>query len=530
MVYNPFRQSTAPFGVGSHYPTPTPTVPTVPGYAPGTTHSTIAQPGPGITSTPSTNPLLTLLGSGLAALKTALASYSAGGGGAPAATTSVGGAPSGGGAPAAQQSFPISQPITPPSYISKPISGLASIITPEEKKKKLNESALTIQQGVTAPVPTRTSWWDTIKQKLGASMIGATTPETTTTGTTLPPTGQGYVPSPLGGSMQVSPSFAEYMKQQGLDTLTAPIVSKPETQIAGAGVSGAPITPEGGQPAPITLPPGAGSKWEPPNQSLLDAIKNIGLKNAQLLASIAEYNAKIGGEFLEPGRTPEEAGLLYQQIVDQAKATVPEFAKLQDTISTIDGVLRDASIGFRKSAEALRNNPDLSMCQQTRRLQELDDMQNYAPIFDGLSMRDLISYRNQLAENMNYYSGLFQNAITGITGMTDLTTPAERMASAAEYLGKGAEWSTKAATQLQGLAELLIPTYGYDTQTNNATGEVTWIVYKTDPITGQRTIVSKWSLGNIGQRTVTQPSMMDLLNQPAGATTGGASWGNLPTE
>jgi len=106
MNYNPFQQSSAPFGPSSHWPTKSTPTPTPPGYAPGVTQSTISQPGPGVTPTgytPSTgavspnNPLMTALGKGLTNLWQTLASWN---------TPASGGGYSGGGA----QPTSLSQP------------------------------------------------------------------------------------------------------------------------------------------------------------------------------------------------------------------------------------------------------------------------------------------------------------------------------------------------------------------------------------------------------------------------------------
>ncbi|MHA1482436.1 MAG: hypothetical protein ACTSQA_03230, partial [Candidatus Heimdallarchaeaceae archaeon] len=175
----------------------------------------------------------------------------------------------------------------------------------------------------------------------------------------------------------------------------------------------------------------------------------------------------------------------------------PQFNQMQTTIDTIDGVINDASIGFRKAAEQIRNNPDISVWQSNRRLQELKDMQDYAPIFNGLSLRDLISYRNQLSTNMNYYSKLFQQAISGIEGLTDLRTPAQRAADAAEYMGKGAEYSTDATKALQGIAGLLIPGYSYENEIRE--GKNYLVTYKVDPVTKQRTRVSERYMGTVAE-------------------------------
>ena len=113
------------------------------------------------------------------------------------------------------------------------------------------------------------------------------------------------------------------------------------------------------------------------------------------------------------------------------------------------------------------------------------------------------------------------------------------MAKSAEYLGKGTEWSTKAIGQLQGLVGLLIPTYGYDIHTNNTTGEVIWIIYQIDPVTQKRTVIGRYSLGNIGQRTI-KTSIWDQygLSTPSGTSSNAGStpsifstnWDNLPSK
>jgi len=534
MTYNPYQQSTAPYGAGSNYPTPAPTVPNVPGYPPGATQSTPQNPGPGVVTPFSNyNPLLSSLSSALQTLQGYLGQLSSGGGSSGGSYSSGGGGGGGGGGasgggayinPATQQSIPIPNPVSaPPSYISNPVSGLANEATAEEKKKKLNESALNIQQSVTNPVPTRTSRWDTFLQGLKGRNPLIATMATTPTGTTLPPTGQ----TGQGLNYTPLPSFEEY-KKQSASWGNAPITNPPETQIE-TGATGAGAGAGGGYSGGDITPPANSDKPLIDNTTLWNTLLGgMTVSLNSLYAAQKAYN-DAAAKGLEPGRTPTEAAALYQQISDQAKAMYPQFGQMQDNITTIDKVMMDASIGFRKSAEAIRNNPDLSMWQQTRRLQELDDLQNYAPIFNGLSMKDLISYRNQLAESMNYYSGLFQDAIKGIAGLTDLTTPAERMAKSAEYLGKGAEWSTKAVEQLGTLAKLLIPTYDYKEEVNNVTGEVTWIISKVDPVTQQRYDIHRYSLGNIGQRTIkTSNSIWDTYDLTGGNTGTPSNAGSTP--
>jgi len=504
MTYNPYQQSSAPYGAGSHYPTKPTVTPTPPGYAPGATQSTISQPGPGVIS--ANNPLLISLGKGLANLRQALSSWNT--------SLSSGAGYSGGGAQPTSLSQPSSwgySAPTPPTisepttYIgeatqqsfAKPVSGLSSeIISDEDKKKKYNLLQKQVSSEAATGVPTRTSLLDKLKGLITQRPVNPLTATIrTTTGTTAPPTEQQWRPSPYGGSMQVSPAFEQYLSEQAGKAPTLEAAPTVDTT--------PPPTDIGEKPATPTLSANADTTvWGPEQQKVLDSIKSLENASAQLSLQAAKIQTEIAKAALEPGWTAEQAAEMYKPVVAQAQAMYPQFEHLQSNISAIDKVLLDASIGFRKSAEALRNNPDLSMWQQTRRLKELDDMQNYAPIFNGLSMRDLITYRNQLAENMNYYSGLISDATKGIAGLTDFSTPYERMVKSAGALSDVGTWTTSAIDAMKGLAGLLIPSYITKYETNNATGEVTKITYRVDPITKQETEAGRESLGTIGQRTV----------------------------
>jgi len=118
----------------------------------------------------------------------------------------------------------------------------------------------------------------------------------------------------------------------------------------------------------------------------------------------------------------------------------PDTAQMQQTLETLS-----KSLGTTiKAAEDIRNNPDISVWQQDRRLRELDDLQNYAPLLYGLSLKDLINYRSQLADKVNYWTTQYNNIFDKAMGLVDTSTPAER-------LERSAQFSTKALEQLQGL-------------------------------------------------------------------------------
>jgi len=358
----------------------------------------------------------------------------------------------------------------------------SEIISDEDKKNKYNLLQKQVSSEAAAGVPTRTSLLDKLKGLFtpqDTSKLTATI-GTTPTGTTLPSTEQQWSPSPYGGSMQVSPALEQYMSEQAGKAPTLEATPRVDTT--------PPPTGTGEKPAIPTLSANADTTvWGPEQQKVIDSIKSLETGYAQLSLQTAKIQTEIAKAALDPGWTAEQAAEMYKPVIAQAQAMYPQFEHLQSNVSAIDKVLLDASIGFRKSAEALRNNPDLSMWQQTRRLKELDDMQNYAPIFNGLSMRDLISYRNQLTENMNYYSGLISDATKGIAGLTDFSTPYERMVKSAGALKDVGTWTTSAIDAMKGLAGLLIPSYIPKYETDNSTGEVTKITFKVDPITKEET-------------------------------------------
>lgn len=480
--------------------------------------------------------------------------------------------------PSTQQSIQTNNPAKF-SFISQPVSGLANEITAEEDQKtKLNKSAIETKNKASSTPPTRNSFWQKLLDllpphslnNLTGSLVDVSHPPT---GTTLPPPGQQYVQNPLGGSVPVSPEFAKYLLQQKeKGAFNMPVNGNPNTQLEGNtggifSVTGGNITGGGtitgsgtetrigtgtgastitgggtttggtggaggteGTIGKITTPPGGGKVIDDNTNFVNTLLQGITTTITTLLGVIKEYlDAAKNAD--NQGNSAGNAGQIIGEIYDQARKVVPQLGQMQTIIDTIDKAILDASIGFRKAAEEIRNNPDLSVWQKSRRLQELDDLQNYAPIFDGLSLKDLIAYRNQLGENMNYYSEMFNNAVSSIQGLTDLRTPQEKATQKLQFMGGAADYSTKILEQLTGLTGLLIPTYKYDTETNNQTGEVTLIEKRVDPITKRETVVGKYSLGNIGQRTINTATTAPITRTINGKTYqwNGTKWIEAPT-
>ena len=395
---------------------------------------------------------------------------------------------------------------TTPSYISKPVSGMANeIVSPNDKKGKSNQEQIVTQFLANQKVPTRQSLWDIIKGmletpssgQLSGGILPTTTPvieklsENKESTNIIPPEQQ---------------KLTEEQYQQGIGS--HPTTTSPMGGIYNqytSDVTSTQINLGGKENNPEFAP------INDMTTQLLDLIKQSTLTATQLL----EEASKAA---LKPGTTQEEIQKMIEQAQTTAQNLTPAIQPIISQLDVIDKAIADASIGFRKAAEDIRNNPDISVWQQDRRLRELDDLQNYAPLLYGLSLKDLINYRSQLADKVNYWTTQYNNIFDKAMGLVDTSTPAER-------LERSAQFSTKALEQLQGLAALLIPTYSYQEYTDNY-GNVIRITYKTDPVTGQQTEVGRVNLGPLGQglSAVLKPS-----GSTGGSSTGGGSTGRGST-
>ena len=396
---------------------------------------------------------------------------------------------------------------TTQSYISKPVSGMANeIVSPNDKKGKSNQEQIVTQFLANQKVPTRQSLWDTIKGMLGTpssgQLSGGILPTATPVINKVPEITQpANVPSPAQRGLTTE----QY--QQGIGshpTTTSPmggIYSQYTSDVTSTQINlgGKENNPEF---APIN----------DMTTQLLDLIKQSTLTATQLL----EEASKAA---LRPETTQEDIQKMVEQAQTTAQNLTPAIQPIISQLDVIDKAIADASIGFRKAAEDIRNNPDISVWQQDRRLRELDDLQNYAPLLYGLSLKDLINYRSQLADKVNYWTTQYNNIFDKAMGLVDTSTPGER-------LERSAQFSTKALEQLQGLAALLIPTYSYQEYTDNY-GNVIRITYKTDPVTGQQTEVGRVNLGQLGQglSTVLRQTNPTNPTNPTGGNneTGGGS-------
>jgi len=400
---------------------------------------------------------------------------------------------------------------TTPSYISKPVSGMANeIVSPNDKKGKSNQEQIVTQFLANQKVPTRQSLWDTIK-----GMLGTPSPEQSMGGVfpTATPVIEGLLenkpPANVPSPAQQGLTTEQY--QQGIGS--HPTTTSPMGGIYNqytSDVTSTQINLGGKENNPEFAP------INDMTTQLLDLIKQSTLIATQLL----EEASKAA---LKPGTTQEEIQKMIEQAQTTAQNLTPAIQPIISQLDVIDKAIADASIGFRKAAEDIRNNPDISVWQQERRLRELDDLQNYAPLLYGLSLKDLINYRSQLADKVNYWTTQYNNIFDKAMGLVDTSTPAER-------LERSAQFSTKALEQLQGLAALLIPTYSYQEYTDNY-GNVIRITYKTDPVTGQQTEVGRVNLGPLGQglSAVLKPSGSTGGSSTGGSSTGGGSTGRGST-
>ena len=481
MAYNnPYQQSIAPYGSSSKVPTPSPNVqPTPPGYAPGATQSTISNPGPGVSTSNNWGSILSGLQSALNSLnnylttyKTSAAtvntssgsssggsSYSGGGssysgvgssysGGSPGVVQSAGGTPSVSNPnPITAMNLPLSFSQSTPSIA---VSGLANELSYEQKKKYLNDIQKQITGQTSNTVKTRLP---TTSTTLLANLSALTTNPNNNlnnnnfnnnsfnSNTQQPSFGNNNVftvswdKNTPTNSLIIGDNTSNTTKNSitGGGSLTQTLsqeVSQLEAQLKDLLNVKANLTETGTGAKTGTGIGGTQTTTIDPNKFYYIPSRGGWLKGNQALtvglgAGDVVETTNIG--VYPPGYSPNDENNSndnYNKWINEFKAKADLMYQNYNTITgklqDIDQIITNAMIGFRKTAEDIRNNPDLSVWQKGARLKELDDLQNYAPIFDGLSLKDLIAYRGQLADMLNHYADFYNKLTADFTDFAKL--------------------------------------------------------------------------------------------------------------
>ena len=188
-----------------------------------------------------------------------------------------------------------------------------------------------------------------------------------------------------------------------------------------------------------------------------------------------------------------------------------KLAPLSEQIDQIDKVLLQAQEGFRKTAEDIRNNPDLTVWQQARRLKELEDLQNYAPIFNGLSYKDLVEYRKILADTLNKYIDAYNDTMNMASDFAINVEQLKIQKSNKEYQG---------LSDVLGLSQKILDlqrslsSYGYSQfeYTDTRTGEKHVGVQYEDPRTHKITVVSDTIIGKTAPSSASSTQSIDTLS------------------
>ncbi|MEM3609349.1 MAG: hypothetical protein QW076_00360 [Candidatus Anstonellales archaeon] len=558
MTYNPYEQSTYTYGQGSASITPgatvtSSTVPTVAGYAPGTTQSTITNPGPGVqtntsnANTSNTNILTNLLNGlkgSLQSLSTYLTQIKTG-------SYGVGGS-SGGSSGGTSQSLsfspspfpspsPSPSPNPPPSFTVSPSSGLSNELILPDEKKKLNENQAGLVNSIGQQIATRGNLWQTIKNSLSTPSVTGDLSTSISTSRGLPflqdlTTGISPRKSLVAGVVDIghstNPNNQISLKvgningtggisgmgssggSSGGDNSSGGSFSSGFGSNSGGGSSWGDNSSGGGNPGGGNPGGNSSSVIDTYNKQYAQTLADLQKKLLSLKDSLDQFKKDQN----DPNANNPDKWL--GDAINYAKLIIPQYNDLSTQISEIDKVLMEAMAGFRKTAEDIRNNPDLTIWQQQRRLRELDDLQNYAPIFNGLSYKDLVAYRGQLAESLNQYATQYNNIVDKYIQLSDTRLPYQKTNDELQATLNNLNISSK----LADLQKQLSYTTKYEDIGPDDNGN--WYrVYTTVDAFGNP--IKRWSvlLGKYGksQQTTGLSALLGGDN-----TSNGLSWENLP--
>ncbi len=392
--------------------------------------------------------------------------------------------------PALAQGNIVNPAITTPAIYE---SGLASFLPSEKEElnRKQQTLASLVQPGnfpsIFPGIVLRTNLWDTIKKQISAqpksyvSSLGTLQP---TTGTTKPDT---KVQNDILSSL-----YEMSNRSQGINMAS---LNREETITNAGNIKEAP-------------PPVFDKVVTETTNQFAD------LQNALNDISVQLQKAREEADTLtKEGKTTDEEWI--QKWMDSFTAMRDTYynklTPLSTQIDDIDKVLLQAQEGFRKTAEDIRNNPDLTVWQQARRLKELEDMQNYAPIFNGLSYKDLVEYRKILADTLNKYIDAYNDTMNMASDFAVNVEQLKIQKSNKEYQG---------LSDVLGLSQKILDlqrslsSYGYSQfeYTDTRTGEKHVGVQYEDPRTHKITVVSDTIIGKTAPSSASSTQSIDTLS------------------
>lgn len=374
----------------------------------------------------------------------------------------------------------------PASVSATAESGLASSLT-ETDKEKLNKEQRA-RLSVNTPA-TRESLWDKIKGFFTPPEYPATPPTGTTTTTK---------PSPMASTMGTTGTTGEIGTYIDITT--------------GLGYSGPrkspydiPVSTTTGKVSGTTGATGVtGGTTRTTSPDFNQVVTETTNQFAEIKPVLDDINNRVN-RLIEDFQNQAQQGQVPE---DWYNRWQNEFKTMRDTyylkinpISTqvdeIDNILLKANEGFRKAAEEIRNNPDLTVWQQARRLKELEDLQNYAPIFNGLSYKDLVTYRQTLAESLNRYIDAYNSAV-GTAASFDLNVENYKLNKKSEDISNLSRILGVSQNILDLQQQLSNVGYNQSSYTDDK-GRLHEYVTYTDPRTHQVSVVSDKIVGTTSE-------------------------------
>jgi len=384
-----------------------------------------------------------------------------------------------------------------PTFATTPTTGLTSVVTPTEEK---NKSQLITEQSLTGTKKSA-SWLQNllsamnpanlnpnsqlagigfIKNGLGKSSPQGAVQNTITTGHTSPSEAANNTPTPslwqtiqnkIGASADTlgkansiasmaAPAKVDMNSSLNFSNNSAPFSvgsNGASTQdLSGSSTTGPTGSSEGSSTGESGNPSG-NNTYEPLSNSTSNPFVNNtndvvnGLFNSlnSFLATQSTLNANAE-------LTPEQK---LQQLNDAAAGLNPQVAQLQKQTDDMDLAINNAMIGVRQAAEGIRNNPDLSVYQQQARLQQLDDINNYQPVYNGLSLKDLISYRGMLNDRLTAAISKMDKDTQTLLGLSDFQTSSQRTKDA---LGVSSDY-LNLISQIMGMGQKTVKDTQYTT-------------------------------------------------------------------
>lgn len=387
-----------------------------------------------------------------------------------------------------------------PTFYATPATGLTSVITPTEEK---NKSQLVTEQSLTGTKKS-TSWLQNLLEKLtptpenanyqlaGIGFIKNGLGKSSPQGAVSNPAVSAPITPPTTGNISPEAGFSSY-GQMGGSVPTENYNATTSNILTGRGLTSAvPETKNVGVAKTYaetpTGTPAETNVTEPLSNSTSNPfVNNVNNVINGLFASLTDFLTKQSALNAATDLTPEQK---LQQLNDAAATLNPQVAQLQKQTDDMDLAINNAMIGVRQAAEGIRNNPDLSVYQQQARLQQLDDINNYQPIYNGLSLKDLISYRGMLNDRLAAATSKMDKDTQTLLGLSDFQTNAQRTKDA---LGVSTDY-LNLISQIMGMGRKTVK----DTQyTTDDAGNYYQVTTYSD---GTRTINN---LGKIGKTKTT---------------------------